>query len=248
MKLLDAVWEKRNLGVTTLEICLEKDDNPDEFIEALEKSYYDYYVVKLTTEAIGFSTLLTKKGFVFVEAINHIYHDLDLRPLTGAKKEIVENTDFQKVEHNEMQFIFDNILKGMFNTDRISLDPEFGKDKAAVRYVNWIEDEISNGAEIYKFIYKNNNIGFIGFKQVNENDYHNFIAGIYSYYLGKGLSINMTYKLVDEVIKRNGKKLTTDISSNNIASLKSRINNGFNYEYTTYVYVKHNNPSSIPVK
>lgn len=237
MKIIDAYWEKRNLGANTVEIILDKDDDGNKFTSFVNESKFDYYVVKMPTDAINFNYLMIENGFIFSEAMNHIYHDLDLNPLSGYKKEVVEGTVFEKITN--MEVVYKNIENGMFKTDRISLDPLFGEKKSAFRYINWIQDELDRGSELYRFIYKGNDIGFIGFKEKENKVFHDFISGIYKPYLGKGLAVNMTYKLVEEVKNRGGVKLTTDISSNNVLSLKSRINNGFNFEYTNYVFVKH---------
>lgn len=50
--------------------------------------------------------------------------------------------------------------KGLFNTDRIYLDPNFTKVRAAHRYKCWIKDEMERGAELFEIAYKEHAIGF----------------------------------------------------------------------------------------
>ena len=239
MKVIDAFWEKRNLGVSTMEIILEKGDREEEFLKLIDQQEYEYCVVKLPIDAIAFNTVLEKNGFVFAESMNHIYHDLDLKELNGKKKEIVANTTIEKAEN--LESIFEQISKGMFSTDRIALDDRFGKEVAATRYINWIKDELQRGSEIYKYFYKGEEFGFSAIKETEVGVYHEFLYGIYNAYAGKGMSVNMPYKLTEVVTEKGGKMLTTDVSSNNIASLKSKINNGYKFDYSMYVFVKHKN-------
>ena len=46
------------------------------------------------------------------------------------------------------------ISNGLFDSDRIYIDPFFSKEKAAQRYINWTEDELKRGTEFIKYIYK----------------------------------------------------------------------------------------------
>lgn len=238
MKVIDAFWEKRNLGLTTVEVIIEENDRLEYISEQLDRINADYSVIKLPVGRVDISFMLTKKGYTFVEGMNHLIHSLQPVLLSEAKQETLKDTRLAPLVDDDLDVILHNVAKGMFTTDRVALDPFFSIEQAANRYVEWIKDEVGRGSEFFKVIYKNQNAGFIGIKK-SADSYHDFISGIYHEYTGKGLAICMTYRLIEEVRNRNLKFLTTDISANNIASLQSRFKCGFTIFETTYVYVKH---------
>jgi hypothetical protein len=239
MKIIDAFWEKRNLGITTQEVIVDYNDNIEEVFSEVRNLNAEYIVLKLPVERVDMYFKAAESGFVFVEAMNDIVHNLKLPQLNEYKRSIVENTEFVPMNKADIDVMIKNIGNGMFKTDRIALDPYFSVEKASKRYIGWINDEIERKCELYKFVYNNENVGFTGFKNIDGDEYHEFIAGIYSDFIGKGYAVNMTYKLVAEIIKRNGKKSTTTISSNNVKSLQSRLKYGFLIDKTNYVFVKH---------
>ena len=241
MKIIDAYWEKRNLGVNCVEVTMEEADNAEEFLKEVFKIKSDYIVVKIPSEKAYISFELCKENFVFIEAMNHLVHNLNDYELSGRKKEIYDNTQFIKMNDNEIKVMLNRISEGLYNTDRVSLDPAFSIELASKRYVGWIKDELDRGAEAYKFVNNDCNVGFIIFKTKDSIEYEDILTGIYPEYQGMGYSVNMTYKLVDEVKKRGGKRITTNTSCSNIPSLRSSLNNGYNYDSCNYIFVKHMN-------
>ena len=239
MKVIDAIWEKRNLGLTTVEITVENDDKLELVSEQLKSMTSDYVVVKLPVGRVDISFLLSKMRYVFIEGMNRISHNLKTVELSDDKMKTVEDTQLTPINKDDLELILKNVRTGMFTTDRIALDPYFTIDQAANRYVEWIKDEVNRESELYNVIYKHQKAGFIGVRKSGDG-YHDFISGIYEGFTGKGLAICMTYRTIEEARNKGAKFLTTDISCNNIASLQSRYKCGFTVVETTYVYVKHN--------
>ena len=66
MKIIDAVWEKRNLGVETVEFVVENSDTEIVMGEILEAEK-QYNVVKLPTNKPELMKLLQENGYRFVE-------------------------------------------------------------------------------------------------------------------------------------------------------------------------------------
>ncbi len=239
MKVIDAFWEKRNLGLTAVEITVEKADKAEVVSQQLENIDYDYMVVKLPVERVDISFLLAEKRFVFIEAMNRIIHNLNPITLSEERWKTAAVTSVIPISDDDLELILKNIRKGMFTTDRIALDPYFTIDQAANRYTEWIKDEVKRGSELFNVMYNNQKSGFIGVRK-SDDGYHDFISGIYEGFTGKGLAVCMTYRTIEEIRNRNVKFLTTDISSNNVASLQSRYKCGFTVLETMYVFVKHN--------
>lgn len=245
LKIIDAVWERRNLGVTATEVVVDVDDSVNEVVEGLQSLTTEYVVVKLPICRVDVSFALSKLGFTFIETMNHLIHHMNLMPLDSRKKEIYTNTEFLPMMKIDIDNMYTKIKEGLFKTDRISLDPYFTTQQSANRYIGWISDELKQGSEIYKFVYNGENYGYVGFKKISETEYQDFIYGIYPRFQGKGLAFNMTYKLVNELKTRGITAIHVYISSNNTSSLQSRIRHGYVFNSFTYIFIKHNKISEV---
>ena len=240
MKIIDAVWEKKNLGVQTIEIVVEKDDVPEIILPRIAQIDAEYTVVKIPSDYVPVTHNLFRLGFIFMETMNCISNNLSLRPLTKQKAEIVANTDFTKMTDQDFEMMCARILKEkIYRTDRIARDPYFNLEQANQRYVNWLRSERSRGAEIYKYVYQGDNIGYLCFKHIGDGVYEDFLSGIYSEFAGKGLAVSIPYKVDEYVKKCGGRRIITHISSTNVRSLSSRINNGYVIDSSNYVFSKH---------
>ncbi|MCH4154354.1 MAG: hypothetical protein LKF32_06905 [Mageeibacillus sp.] len=60
MRIVDAVWEKRNLGVDTVEIALDEDDDVNVF-EEINTLKQPYQVLKIPNGRIDISSAAQKK-------------------------------------------------------------------------------------------------------------------------------------------------------------------------------------------
>ena len=69
MKVIDAVWEKRNLKVDTVEVEIELDDSLDGITEVLEtvERKYQYIVVKVPVRRADIMHLLYGERYEYVE-------------------------------------------------------------------------------------------------------------------------------------------------------------------------------------
>lgn len=239
MKIIDAVWEKRNLGVNTLEIVIERDDTIDEIKKKLDTIHEEYMVIKVPAERTDVMLLLPQFGFSFIECTIKVTHNLKNLNLTGIQKRLVDAVSYELMNEDDIEQLFDEIKKGLFYTDRIYLDPYFTKEQAANRYIGWIKDEISRGTDLYKYIYKDKTFGFFTFKDLGNDEYYPFLAGVYSDHINTGLGFAFNYKPLMEAIRRNGKLISTYISTNNLNTIRMHNVMGFSFDEVSYVYIKH---------
>lgn len=240
MKIVDAVWEEKNLGVKTIEITVEKSDIPEVILPRISQIDAEYVVIKVPSDFTPITHDLFLLGFVFMETMNCIGNNLSLRPLTKQKMEVVESTDFTKMTDNDFKNMCDKILKEkIYRTDRVARDPHFTLEQANRRYVNWLQSERARGSEVYKYIYKGDDIGYLCFKHIGDGIYEDFLSGIYSEFAGKGLAVCIPYKLDEYVKQMGGRRIITHISSTNVRSLSSRINNGYTIDSSNYIFSKH---------
>lgn len=239
MKIVDAFWEKRNLGVDTTEITIEISDTVSQVQTALETLCTEYQVVKIPAGMIDLMWLAEKNGFHYIETSIHVIHNLKNLTFSPLVERLNKKIQYEPMKESEKDELYKKIKKGMFYTDRIYLDPFFSDVQAANRYIGWIEDEQKKGSELFQYLYKDQKIGFFTFKQIENNVYYPFLAGIYPEYQKNVFGAVYIYKPLIEAKKRNGKMISTYISTNNSNAVRMHIESGFQFREVTYVYVKH---------
>ncbi|MGO5050675.1 hypothetical protein [Dysosmobacter sp. Sow4_B12] len=240
MEIVDAVWEKTNIGVETKEITIEKTDRKADILDELKRLNAEYLVVKIPSDYESMSFEMAELGFVFIETMHQLSNDLHLKPLSERKQKIVEETDFVKMTGADFDHMCNRIINDcMFRTDRISRDPHFSIAQANRRYVNWLKSERDRGAQLYKYVYRGDNVGFDCFRHLGQGIYDDFLSGIYSDHAGKSLSVNITHKLNDYVTNAGGKKIITCVASTNTRALNHHVDNGYVIDKSNYIFVKH---------
>jgi len=244
MKIVDAVWENKNLRKKTVEITIEVSDNEAEIksqiIEIIDN--YEYIVVKTPTGNIDINKYLNIKGFYFAENQLSLRRNLKQKFLNQKMLDYIEKkiTAIKITDTKQLHCdIFKQIDSSMFSTDRIYLDSSFEKGSSERRYKNWIETTFYKN-ELYKLIYNDKIIGFT-YGSYDNNVYHGLLGGIFSPYKGLGLGISIIQKPIYEAIKRNIKYFETKISSNNPNVLNLYQNLDFKIYTIENVFVKINN-------
>ena len=241
MKIVDCIWELKNLDKRTVEISVGKEDTFSRDIILQSISNYEYAVVKVPMDMPTFNIGLSEMGFVCIETQMNVginLHDFDFSKVAH----LYSDTSYELINNdNDFTSVVSNLRPGMFSTDRISLDPQFGEDIACRRYINWLTSEYeSKRSQLIKVINKNEHIGFMLIK--TDGDTIDLILnGLYKQYQGKGLGI-LTPASPMMYIKKNSLNITkevTSISSNNIPVVKLYNRLNFQLLQQTYVFVKH---------
>lgn len=243
MKILDAIWEKRNLGLTCIEVTIEEQDTVDVIKNQLAKLNAQYTVIKVPVGRPDMMFCLSEMGYTFIEGVINITKNIRGVTLSGIQKRLADSVDYALMDEGDMRTLGDEIRKNMFETDRIYLDPFFTQQQAADRYIGWIGDEVARGTDVYKLTYKSEAIGFFTMKDLGNGVYYPFLAGMYESHRQSGLGFNIAYKPMCEIATRGGKSISTYISTNNNNAVRLHVSLGFSFDQTVYVYVKHNHKS-----
>ncbi len=237
MKIIDAFWEKRNLGVTTAEVIIETDDDADNVLKNIDEIDKQYIVCKVSSLRPDISFLLQANGFMFIEDQIELEHDLREVKRNSILQRLYDSLPYEAMGRNELDYLYNEIRKGMFSTDRISLDPFFDKSKAAERYINWIEDMVGKGAISYLMTYKDEPAGFVIINKIDDDTYRSVLGGGYEKFRKTGLGVVL--KEMEMVRNLGGKRVLTSVSSNNSNQLKVLIRNGYIPTKVEYVLIKH---------
>ena len=239
MKIVDAHWELRNLGVTSQDVEIDVNDSIDEVSASLDTLDSQYQVVKVPTMRLDIYKLLTDKGFSLAEASIRVSHDLKEFSCSRLIRRLSDTLTFSEMDENELSIMREQIRGGMFQTDRVILDPYFTPEQAANRYVMWMNDELERGSKLLSYKYKDQPVGFSCMKEVSEGTFYPVLGGVYT--TGKALPLGsaIVFKQLEIAKSLGGKVLYTVISSNNPAVVKAYSQLGYTFEDIKYVFVKH---------
>lgn len=244
MKVVDCLWEIKNIGKRTVEISIESNDEiTGEQLKAIYNNY-DYVVIKVPINKIDVNTILADLGFMMIECqykISKLYKDFN--PDDRLIKRLIPKFNFKKVVSKEdFKGLTDRMTLGMFSTDRIALDPHFGLEDSYRRYKNWMTTEFENRTSEFLLTCLNEKpIGYCMYKKENDT-VDGLLGGIFEEYQDSGYGLITPLQLFLYAYKDDEfcfKKMITSISSNNtpVVELYNYLN--FRLTDTTYVFVKH---------
>lgn len=234
MKVIDAFWEKRNLGVTCYELEIGENDRIEELrltYEALKER--EYMVAKIPPTNFQAVQFFQQQGYTFIEAAITMTCSLCEMIVPAKVKPIVDRCSWQPMNNQDLEDAIAEIGKGVFQTDRIYLDPAFTKEQAIRRYQLWLRDDMKDnstfGYQSYKVLYEGKTIGFS----------NRHLSAAYSEYAGTGMGFCVLYA-VAAISKEIGvKKSTVHVSSNNINAIRGYGTLGYRTDNIVYVFVKH---------
>ena len=92
MKIVNAVWEERNLGVTTTEITIEKNDDPRYVDEQLSIIGSEYSVIRVPSGMGDVLKTVQDNGYKFIEDMIHVEHDLQEVKMNLVLKRLYDKT------------------------------------------------------------------------------------------------------------------------------------------------------------
>jgi len=247
VKVVDAVWELRNLGKRTIEVKLEKKDfsrEPVEVyadIEDAEKIYHaEYTVVKMKTGYPQVGWELQKNGFWHVETqiCLRAFYD-DVKSCVFQYEQLYSGAEQKTIDtYDDVTYIKNEIEKGIFSTDRIALDPFWGIKVANHRYANWVEDEYKRGSELSYISVEGKNVGFV-LHRIENKVRNALLTGVFPQFRSGNYGAFVLYAGSASMIKKNIKVSYGDVSSNNPAILALNEMFGSRVRFMYDVYTRH---------
>ena len=239
MKIVDAAWEKRNLGVSCSEIALSAEDSFEQLEAAVSGLDSEYIVLKAPVSSPQFIFSVYSLGFVYVEDSIPLVRNLDHLEYSPMLHRLAEQTSVELI--SDIDLLLCEVRKGMFDTDRVSLDPQFTKEMAANRFAGWILDEHRCGTQFYNYIWKGKAIGFFALRDAGNGIYDSVLGGLYVDYRKLPLGNILNYKIFELAAQLGGKQLCTTVSTNNSVQLRSLLACGYMISDIFHVYVLHRN-------
>lgn len=240
MRIVDAFWEKRNLGIDVTEISCEESDSLEEIQTTLNNINCPYCVLKIPTGNAELLFMAQKTGFCLIETgieLEGKTANMDIPLLYKRFERFITVGDGDDTIRKN---VLDTIRKGdIFSTDRIALDPCFSKQMAGERYYNWVGDELEQGAKLAIAFYKDEPIGFGINKDIGNGVFDAFLGGTLPSAANKGLGFAALYANYISIKDQGGKKIVTRVSSNNPPILRLHMQYGYEITNLNYILVKH---------
>jgi len=240
MIVVDAVWEKRNLGINCKEITLSEDDDPVAIYNFLSQILSEYIVVKIPPGLSSISLSIQEIGYKFIEVITSCYHPAELPNVTLQQSRIIQAVTCSPMNAADKNLLFTKISAGLFVSDRVYLDPFFSNDQANSRYIGWIEDELLKGSILFKLSYREKAIGFFNLRMLNDDICNASLGGIYPEYQNIGFGFCLNYYEIVEGIKMRSKKIYSSFSTNNKGAFSLHLAMSYILSEQFYVFIKHN--------
>ncbi len=239
METVLATWEQRNLGVSTIEVTAAPDDTADDLAAALADLDAQYQVVKVPAGNAAMMQLLHAQGFSFIETSMGVEHNLKPPEIPPIVRRLADAVTVREIDPGDLAAVTDRLHAGMFDTDRVYLDPHFTAGQAATRYTNWIGDEVARGAAMYEALHNGQPIGFYIFREGQRRTGLSALSGLYDKVNTPGMGLVLLYLIIEEARARHLARISSHISSNNPAVVNTHVALGFKIVRLHYVYVRH---------
>lgn len=240
MKYKRTEYEYKNLGVSSCEIVLDKNDTIEEFQKLDSNISEEYRVLKISTNIPHLLFGLAKLGYIYVETqIILSLKKVDFCPIA------VINPSYKKIQWEEfynpenveqLAFIKDG---NTFLTDRIAIDPAFGRKIAGQRYFNWFQDICRKGGSIVLAKVDEHIIGCTSVEINDEKVCYLALGGMMASPFEEAY-----YACIDAMEryafdKLGARRLELAVSSNNLPILRLDEKKGYHVKGMCYVYIKH---------
>lgn len=227
MKIVEATWERRNLGRDVWEITLGREDMADvgKTLAALNDSRFAgaYVCVKMPVGNLKVLHALEDDGFRFLETQLSLMSRFDADDVMGLCENANAHVEFVTVEKNEAAWerVISKVVPEMFDSDRISLDPLLGPEIACRRYQNWMRDLLQNpNSELMLMMLDGREVAF-NIDIVEGGTRHGMLAGNFPEFKNTGYGLALIAGTPEK-----HRKIRTAVSSNNPQVLRAHQNCG----------------------
>ena len=223
LKIIVATWERRNFGIDAYEILLDKKDlrNFDEIFKEIQNQNFKnaYVVVKMPVGNLKALHTLEDDGYRFLET--QLYLIDHFKPKESDIEILGSISEYEQITIDEVpkirekwEEIIQKITPGVFDTDRVGLDPILGEEIACKRYQNWCRDLFDNPHSVMYARKINGEICGFGIELVDKisENVNSILGCIFKEY--KHIGIGTSW------INEHSNNKKTAVSSNNISAIK----------------------------
>ncbi len=241
MVLFDTPWNLETLG-TSVELRFDGSEKLPEINPEIW-SRHRYVAASLPMGNLELIHSLEDQGFRFVETKFSLDLDLIASPeIPEEVKLLARRSRLERINSiNAFELLLQQIQAGIFQTDRIALDPKFGIQTSAARYINWLRNSYGlESSPIDSILYREKSVGFI-FTEAENNHLQIKLGGIFTSYDGRGYGALLIYHPIQMAKIKGLNRVKTEISSNNVGIWRLYQAFGFKIVEARYLLRRTNN-------
>ena len=245
MKIINAVWEKRNIGLETIEIVVSESDSWNELKEVIVKEPYQYLVIKVPPSRTDLMFKASSLGLVFVELLTRAHFSGHPPALSSLEKRVINSLAWGEMTASNKERLFEEISLGLFKTDRVAVDPSLGIKQSSMRFLGWLNDELISGSDLYEITKGKELIGFFLIRKSGYESSEAILAGLCEKYQKSGLGFILNHLEIEASNRMGLTSVYSTFSSNNRGALAIHMSMGYRVDSQYYVYVKHKSPKVV---
>lgn len=240
MVIIDAYWEKTNLGVDSCkEITFSSDDEVDTVQEQFSKTDAQYLVAKVPAARVDLLALCQNNGYKFIESNFAIKKNLRNLSLPKEYMRFQDKIIWKEPTASQSDRVFKTIKQGVFDSDKIALDKKFGLEKSAKRYYNWITSALNKDSKLFIVYVGDREIGFIVVKAIDADNCEGTFGALFPDCPNTGFGFALPYATFKYAKEAGFKFVHSGVSGNNPVSLRMNLFAGYEIEKVSYCLVKH---------
>lgn len=243
MKSVDAIWEKRNLGVRCREIYIEGSDSMTDIRKYFDTVTEEYQVLFMPVQCSEWLIEVQKYGFQYIESnFDLVKRCKGQDCLPATYRRLLEHVSCKVFTSEEEQEFLENLrTKNFFDKDKISIDPYFSKEKSANRNywrtMDYLEEK--RNLKFYEVYYGERPIGFFILEPKERGIIDAYLSGLYSECRETNLGACVMGEQTREAVRLGADLVTAGVSLNNFACLRVYQGLGYEIKRATNIFVKH---------
>ena len=220
IKIIRATWDEPILKIPTFEILCDDDNikEIDSSIKSIINRFNTYYItVKAPIRCINIYYYLMENKLCFIESQFSINVKLteDQHNISRIIPAFSQLKLYKVEDENMLNYIVQEVNKGIFKTDRIALEPKFGIEISNKRYANWIKESFNDSfSDLFIALNISQPVGF-SLLQRKDKVVYGLLGGIFKSYERDGYFPEILFNILLYYSNIEFNNLKTDISSNN---------------------------------
>ncbi|MDE7417798.1 MAG: GNAT family N-acetyltransferase [Lachnospiraceae bacterium] len=249
MKIVDAVWEERNLGKRCKEIYIQKSDARDDVLKKISEMDEEFLELFLPIECPEYLLYLPQQGFYYIESnldlVKKCQAD-EIFPKTYDK--ILQKVHSRQLESDEIEnFLYKLRTEYFFEKDKISIDYHFSQEASANRNYWRLKDYYAEGRDIriYEVWFQQRAIGYFILNVMEQGHIDVYLSGLYPECRSKSLGTCIMGEETRQAECLGAKLITTGVSLNNFACLRIYLSLGYEIKKGTNIFVKHKRDDNV---
>lgn len=249
MKIVDAVWEERNLGTRCKEIYIQKSDEKDNVLEKISEIDEEFLELFLPIECSEYLLHLPQYGFYYIESNFDLVKKCQVEEVfPKIYNKILQQVYSRQLESDELENFLDKLrTEYFFEKDKISIDYHFSKEESANRNYWRLKDYLAEGRDIriYEVWFQQKAIGYFILEVVEQGRIDVYLSGLYPEYRHKNFGTCIMGEETRQAVCLGAKLITTGVSLNNFACLRVYLSLGYEIKKGTNIFVKHKRDDNV---